>query len=226
MSKEAMKLALEALEWIASQLRAALAERPEREPDKSSVCEDIQQLCINGDLPWQFEDVIDWITKGKIPAQSPRHKGEHMSKEEMKRITRDDTEHGVEYYRADEVDALLAQQPAQQEPVKLWLWKNFVNGKPEYWAFNNPFPCLTVNGDPLTFGEPCGWAIFKPSVNGRPERSEQEVINTVTRLAVTFPPQRKPLTDDEIQECWYKTQGDAELFARAIEAAHGIKENT
>lgn len=35
-----------------------------------------------------------------------------MSKEAMKRITRDDTEHGVEYYRADEVDALLAEQPA------------------------------------------------------------------------------------------------------------------
>ena len=47
----------------------ALAEQPERELDKSSVCEDIQQLCMNGDLPWQFEDVIDWITKGEIPAQ-------------------------------------------------------------------------------------------------------------------------------------------------------------
>ena len=35
-------------------------------------------------------------------------------------------------------------------------------------------------------------------------------------------PQRKPLTDEQIQECWYRTQGDAELFARAIEAAHGI----
>ena len=31
----------------------------------------------------------------------------------MKRIKRDDTEHGFEYYWADEVDALLA----QQEPV-------------------------------------------------------------------------------------------------------------
>jgi hypothetical protein len=70
----------------------------------------------------------------------------------------------------------------QKEPVKLWLWKNFVDGKPEYWAFDNPFPCLTVNGDPLTLGEPCGWALLKPSVNGRPDRLEQEVVNTVTRL--------------------------------------------
>lgn len=45
-------------------------------------------------------------------------------------------------------------------------------------------------------------------------------------LGDTTPPQRKPLSDEEIQECWYRTQGDAELFARAIEAAHDIKENT
>ena len=39
----------------------------------------------------------------------------------------------------------------------------------------------------------------------------------------TSPPQRQPLTDEQIQECWYRTQGEAEDFARAIEAAHGIK---
>ena len=41
-----------------------------------------------------------------------------MTKDEaMKRLIRDDTEHGVEYYRADEVDVLMAEQPVQQEPV-------------------------------------------------------------------------------------------------------------
>lgn len=38
-----------------------------------------------------------------------------MSKELLKRLTRDDTEHGVEYYRADEVDSLLAEQPAPSQ---------------------------------------------------------------------------------------------------------------
>lgn len=75
------------------------------------------------------------------------------------------------------------------EPVaKLWLWKNFVGGKPEYWAFDNPFPCVSAGGDPLTLGEPCGWALLKPSVNGRPQRSEQEVTNTVYRLHATPQP--------------------------------------
>ena len=44
----------------------------------------------------------------------------------------------------------------------------------------------------------------------------------------TTPPQRKPLTDEEITEIFSTTKGlDFYLnFARAIEAAHGIKDNT
>jgi hypothetical protein len=40
------------------------------------------------------------------------------------------------------------------------------------------------------------------------------------------PPQRKPLTNDELADLWYKQSLDWMEFARAIEAAHGIKENT
>ena len=40
--------------------------------------------------------------------------------------------------------------------MKLWLWKNFVDGKPEYLAFDNPFPVHMDCGDPQTLGEPCG----------------------------------------------------------------------
>ena len=41
------------------------------------------------------------------------------------------------------------------------------------------------------------------------------------------PAQRKPLTDEEIMEMYNEPRSDAEMieFARAIEAAHGIKEN-
>lgn len=74
-------------------------------------------------------------------------------------------------------------QPLAAEEKRLWLWKNFVGGKPEYWAFDNPYPCVTVGGDPLTLGEPCGWALLKASVNGRPNRSEQEVIEGAIRRA-------------------------------------------
>ena len=39
-------------------------------------------------------------------------------------------------------------------------------------------------------------------------------------------PQRKPLTDDELSDIWFKQSTDWMEFARVIEAAHGIKENT
>ena len=70
----------------------------------------------------------------------------------------------------------------KQEPVqakKLWLWKNFVNGIPEYWAFDNAFPDHIDCGDPQTIGEPCGYALFKPSRKGRQNVSDEEVLNRI-----------------------------------------------
>lgn len=62
---------------------------------------------------------------------------------------------------------------------KLWLWKNFVDGKPEYWAFDNPFPVRVDSGDPQTLGEPCGYAIFKNSRNGRANVTDAEVLRRI-----------------------------------------------
>ena len=45
----------------------------------------------------------------------------------------------------------------------------------------------------------------------------------------TASPQRKPLSDEEIKKCWDSAGYTGIIpkgFARAIEAAHGIKENT
>lgn len=65
---------------------------------------------------------------------------------------------------------------------KLWLWMNFVDGRPEYWAFDNPYPChFAPRGDPMTLGSPVGYAIFKESENGRPEVSDAEVIAEIKR---------------------------------------------
>ena len=51
----------------------------------------------------------------------------------------------------------------------------------------------------------------------------------VGTMLYTAPPQRKPLTDEEISDLWCKVSNtdfvtaDTHVFARAIEAAHGIK---
>lgn len=42
---------------------------------------------------------------------------------------------------------------------KLWLWKNGNH----YWAFEHLYPCYP-NGDPMTLGEPVGYALLKESV--------------------------------------------------------------
>ena len=67
---------------------------------------------------------------------------------------------------------------------KLWLWKNFVDGRPEYWACDNPYPCKPGGGDPLTLGEPCGYAIFKESTQGRFDVSEEQVLAAIKRASV------------------------------------------
>jgi len=68
---------------------------------------------------------------------------------------------------------------------KLWLWKNFVDGRPEYWAFDNPYPIHLDHGDPQTLGEPCGYALFKPSRTGRTDVSEAQVLQAIVRTNKT-----------------------------------------
>jgi len=100
-------------------------------------------------------------------------------------------------------EALALAQP-QQEPVYVQLRYKDDEG---YWS---PW------GTPLD-----------PSLRNKKWAPEFEM-----RLLYDEPPAREPLTDDEIGVIWeqqrarpFKTHGeDRVAFARAIEAAHGIKD--
>lgn len=81
-------------------------------------------------------------------------------------------------------DAMAAWGAAQERErplkTKLWIWENFVDGRPEFWAFDNPFPIhLGDNGDPQTLGEPVGYALFKPSRTGRADVPEHEILRRI-----------------------------------------------
>jgi len=112
----------------------------------------------------------------------------------------------------------------EQEPKKLWLWKNFVDGKPEYWAFDNAFPVHLDCDDPQTLGEPCGYAIFKPSREGRTDISDGEVLLRIKKVAAQRP--WVGLTDGEWMNivnkdnAWFHRQPDevAEEVAKLVEA--------
>ena len=63
-------------------------------------------------------------------------------------------------------------------------------------------------------------------INGQDEWFQADWLKHMVRAT---PPQRKPLTDDEMKLLWAKHGYKSAMckpFARAIEAAHGIKENT
>jgi hypothetical protein len=82
---------------------------------------------------------------------------------------------------------------AQPEPAKLWLWKNFVDGRPEYWAFDNPYPRNLNDGDPQTIGQPCGYAIFKPSRDGSNGRTEEQVLREMASVNSKSQPEPEPV---------------------------------
>jgi hypothetical protein len=111
--------------------------------------------------------------------------------------------------------AVYTSPPAQQEPVEYWTVANgwvsdqaevpaAVWVEPDFWEH-----CNRVN---------CGTAYRLPAPGRQP-------------LYTSPPAQRKPLTDEEIETVWRSVQANdfhdcVKPFARAIEAAHGIEENT
>jgi hypothetical protein len=118
------------------------------------------------------------------------------------------------------ITALQAElEQPEQEPKKLWLWKNFVDGKPEYWAFDNAFPVHLECDDPQTLGEPCGYAIFKPSREGRTDIIDGEVLLRIKKVAAQRP--WVGLDEDEILDLFDRNNvyGSKWIeFARTVEA--------
>ena len=89
----------------------------------------------------------------------------------------------------------LAEQPAQQEPVAYAVYHRKGGGKSLHWPEQHS-PDFDAN--------------------------EYQLVPLYT----SPPAQRKPLTDEQIYDMYNEPRSDAEMveFARAIEAAHNIKE--
>ena len=118
-------------------------------------------------------------------------------------------------YLADDIEweeDALAEQSAQQEPVAL----------PEKIYEFVPTP------DPVKWHHP---ECEGECIACRIERVVREACGSqglgYLQQHLTSPPaQRKPLTVVEIMREWNSANNSVVNFARAIEAAHGIKENT
>lgn len=68
--------------------------------------------------------------------------------------------------------------------------------------------------------------------DGEPEtqwHEGYEAARRVVQIHLTAPPQRKPLSNEELDRLWREPMSadwEHREFARAVEAAHGIKEGT
>ena len=123
----------------------------------------------------------------------------------LRRALSEEPDYKVLYEKAaqqyNELAELMAEQPAQQEPV-LCINPKVID--PATGKVRNGVGALTYSDEPCA-----GWSL----------------------PLYTSPQARKPLTDEQIAEMMRQTWGCASIaprhapaFARAIEAAHGIKE--
>jgi hypothetical protein len=95
---------------------------------------------------------------------------------------------------------------AHPNGIPLEQWQNKPVQKPVAWRYQDARGNYRYRG--YVAGFDVEYAILKPVP------------------LFTAPPQRKPLTDEEIYDMYNEPRSDAEMvaFARAVEAAHGIKE--
>ena len=132
---------------------------------------------------------------------------------------------------AHRAGGLPMEQPAQQEqgdsncqdadgcPTEMAVLQRFWRGEP-----------IPAEHYPVWFKpaqqEPVGKIVDCDFVGNSIARFERH-LPFGTLLYTSPPAQRKPLTDEEIRNIWSNGDCFEEIaFARAIEAAHGIKENT
>ena len=203
---------------------------------------------INGHDEW-FE--ADWL-KHMVRVTPSQPEQNPMSDEMLQAIT--DPENQPSQYGTVTLDYHF-------EKIKKWedLFERMSN-KVLQQLEQEPVACIGTNGELMWLTKPrVIYSKPQPLYTTPPQRTEQKMvmwpclIDTVdffkgtvtvvmqcedykvsagTHWLSTTPPQRKPLTDEEIKHAWYEAcKTDVELtaqlvvcFARAIEAAHGIKE--
>ena len=136
----------------------------------------------------------------------------------------------------------LYEAPAQQEPTvedNSQNWRG-MDGTTAYWLIQRHADgwadvgkmmseWLEANQTPPAQQEPVAWMnpddLEKMKRFGRGSVAWATPTDFCTQPVYTRPQAREPLTDEQIYDMYNEPRSDAEMleFARAIEAAHGIK---
>lgn len=187
MSREAMKLALEALETVAADVKTT----PTAYEAQRQAITALREALVNEALDKKAENARE-LGLDYEPIQCPICKAEDSPYPKCGCVT-------------------YVEQPAQQEPV---AWK-LVPREPTHEMLKAMDECSTEGYDERLYAGHAS-SVYMAAVDAAP----------------TPPAQRKPLADEEIKELYgdddnfRMTKKYVVAFARAIEAAHNIKENT
>ena len=147
-------------------------------------------------------------------------------------------------YQSGYYDGKKAAQPAQEPVAKYCCYVCFDKSGQTFLdrmilcsecgnkrcpkATNHALPCTNSNNPLQPAQEPVAW-LCSPDENGLFELPTTHKACKDCFPVYTTPPQRKPLTDEELDLICEKAlfcRISFQQFARSIEAAHGIKENT
>jgi hypothetical protein len=110
------------------------------------------------------------------------------------------------------------------------------NGKPDYDEAREAITAIEealaqLEQEPVAWGNLANWCLDSDRVLITDKNAAEKYHRDIYDLTAlyTTPQQRKPLTDEQIESVWRVVQTNdfhdcVQPFARAIEAAHGIKE--
>ena len=161
--------------------------------------EEINKLSIGENaicLPAEIDTAMDAIR-------------EALADSALERMAENARELGLDYEAAQ-----------QQEPV-VWMYVNKSTHETKFQKHMRDFVDHSLWSEVPLYGEPLANHELQ-CVCGAVWLGDEMV-----HLPNKHPPASKPLTDEEIEFIYADTgYNDIQMFARAIEAAHGIKENT
>ena len=116
-------------------------------------------------------------------------------------------------------DALIV-EPQRDPNDPILVEPNHDPSHAPYVALAEP----TVPSDCADSHQPAAWMVYtEGGTSAYVTDNPNDLVGAYRALPLyTAPPQRQPLTEEQIDDCWYQSGGLSLQFARAIERAHGI----
>ena len=144
-----------------------------------------------------------------------------MNKDEALKLALESLEwHNQHMHRKISEQAITAIKEALAQPEQDWIERERAVGYRE--GHQNALKQMAQpEQEPVAV-----WELFEDGWDSIADQEWMETLPVGTKLYTFTPPQRKPLTDEEIECIYDRYGGNMTNCARAIERAHGIKDES